>query len=92
MCGIVGIIKPKEKHEIEEMTRAIFHRGPDDEGFFQDEDVALGMRRLSIIDLSHGKQPISSGDERFTIFFNGEIYNYKTLRQELVDKGYEFKT
>lgn len=90
MCGITGIINPKDKDSIEEMTRAIFHRGPDDKGYFKDEYVALGMRRLSIIDLARGKQPIISSDNRFMIFFNGEIYNYKEIRNELGD--YQFKT
>jgi asparagine synthase (glutamine-hydrolysing) len=90
MCGITGIVDLKGKNSIEEMARAISHRGPDDEGYFQDEYVALGMRRLSIIDLVRGKQPITSIDERFLIFFNGEIYNYKEIRKELSD--YKFKT
>src|SRR3989344_5089174 len=89
MCGITGIVSPKNKASVEEMTRAILHRGPDDEGYFKDEHVALGMRRLSIIDLARGKQPITSTDGRFLIFFNGEIYNYKELKEDLGD--YEFK-
>ncbi|MEX2013525.1 MAG: asparagine synthase (glutamine-hydrolyzing) [Parcubacteria group bacterium] len=92
MCGITGIINPKEQGAIEKMTRAISHRGPDDEGYFTDEVVALGMRRLSIIDLAGGKQPIISADGRFLIFFNGEIYNYKELRDELLAAGQIFKT
>ena len=90
MCGITGIIKPKNHDDIEKMNRAIFHRGPDDEGYFSDEKAALGMRRLSIIDLSSGHQPIESSDGRHLIFFNGEIYNYKELREEL--KDYWFTT
>ncbi len=90
MCGITGIINPKEQNVIKKMADAIRHRGPDDDGYFTDEHVALGMRRLSIIDLARGKQPITSADGRFLIFFNGEIYNYKELRAELGD--YEFKT
>src|SRR3989344_4644161 len=77
MCGIVGIINPTRKSAIQNMAEAIYHRGPDDAGFFVDEYVALGIRRLSIIDLVGGKQPISSNDGRFTLIFNGEIYNYK---------------
>ena len=95
MCGIAGIIgegtKNREK-ALKGMVRAITHRGPDDEGFFSDERVALGMRRLSIIDLKTGKQPISSENERHLIFFNGEIYNYKELRVELERAGQHFKT
>ena len=90
MCGIAGIINPKDKEVIEKMTNAIRHRGPDDDGFFVDNLVGLGMRRLSIIDLARGKQPITSSDGRFVIFFNGEIYNYKEIKKELGD--YEFKT
>ncbi|MDP2641738.1 MAG: asparagine synthase (glutamine-hydrolyzing), partial [bacterium] len=90
MCGITGIINPEAKGAIEKMTRAISHRGPDDEGYFTDEFAALGMRRLSIIDLARGKQPISSTDDRYLIFFNGEIYNYKEIKDKLND--YEFKT
>ncbi|MDZ4205714.1 MAG: asparagine synthase (glutamine-hydrolyzing), partial [Patescibacteria group bacterium] len=92
MCGITGIINPKEKGVVEKMIRAIYHRGPDDEGYFTDGKVALGMRRLSIIDLAGGKQPITSADGRFLIFFNGEIYNYKELRDELLKVGQSFKT
>src|SRR3990167_3540226 len=95
MCGITGIlgkeIKDKDK-SIRQMTNAISHRGPDDDGFFIDDYLGLGMRRLSIIDLAHGKQPITSFDDRFLIFFNGEIYNYKILREELKVKGKCFKT
>ena len=80
----------KRKNAIQNMAEAIYHRGPDDAGFFVDEYVALGVRRLSIIDLVGGKQPISLNDGRFTIIFNGEIYNYKELRSELGD--YKFKT
>ena len=84
MCGIAGIIGEKTKNKeaiIKEMTDRIAHRGPDDDGFYNDEKVGLGMRRLSIIDLKSGKQPIESKDGSSLIFFNGEIYNYKTLRE-----------
>jgi asparagine synthase (glutamine-hydrolysing) len=95
MCGITGItdraIGNKEK-VLREMTKAIIHRGPDDDGFFVDENIALGMRRLSIIDLSQGKQPISTADGKLMIFFNGEIYNYRELKEELVAEGVLFKT
>lgn len=95
MCGISGIIHKDTKESallIKKMTDAIFHRGPDDEGFFVTEGLALGMRRLSIIDLESGKQPISSSDNRYTIVFNGEIYNYKELKQELISRGQSFST
>ena len=95
MCGIAGIIDPNiaEKEKIlANMVSALIHRGPDDQGFYVDKYVGLGMRRLSIIDLSSGRQPITSEDEKLLIFFNGEIYNYKELREELVAKGHNFKT
>ena len=95
MCGITGIIDPKmagKDHLIKKMTSLIAHRGPDDDGFYADDYVALGMRRLSIIDLAHGKQPIVSEDGRYLIFFNGEIYNYKELKKELEAAGKTFQT
>lgn len=99
MCGITGIINPKEKDPptgeasaIEKMTGVLHHRGPDDAGFFINEHLALGMRRLSIIDLAHGKQPITSADGRFLIIFNGEVYNYKELRNKLGKAGQSLKT
>lgn len=95
MCGITGITdKQIEKLEsaIQKMTRCIAHRGPDDDGYFVDERVALGMRRLAIIDLEHGRQPIASDDDRYVIVFNGEIYNYRELRVELEASGVSFKT
>jgi len=92
MCGITGILRPKSEDTIIQMTDAILHRGPDEDGYFSDDLVSLGMRRLSIIDLSSGQQPIESGDGRFLIFFNGEVYNYKELRDELISKGRVFKT
>ncbi len=95
MCGIAGLIEPnidnKEK-VIGDMVSTLIHRGPDDQGFYVDKYVGLGMRRLSIIDLASGRQPITSKDEKLLIFFNGEIYNYKELREELVVRGYKFKT
>lgn len=95
MCGIAGITDTQVEdfeEAIQKMTRCIAHRGPDDDGFFVDEHVALGMRRLSIIDLKKGAQPIASADNRYLIFFNGEIYNYKELRSALVKSGESFKT
>jgi asparagine synthase (glutamine-hydrolysing) len=94
MCGIAGIIDPKVENKeqiIGGMVKSLIHRGPDDDGFFVDKYVGLGMRRLSIIDLTSGRQPITSSDDRFLIFFNGEIYNYKELKKEL-GKKYIFKT
>ncbi len=95
MCGITGVIDPKmndKEHIIGQMVERILHRGPDQDGFFVDSYVGLGMRRLSIIDLSSGKQPIWSFDRKRCIFFNGEIYNYLELRKELSAKGIQFST
>lgn len=95
MCGIAGYfdLKTEEKEEIiGKMVASITHRGPDDDGFYVDKYVGLGMRRLSIIDLSTGRQPITSKDDKLLIFLNGEIYNYKELREELIQKGFVFKT
>lgn len=95
MCGIAGVISSKIDHKetvIGDMVEKIVHRGPDDDGFFVDKYVGLGMRRLSIIDLTSGRQPITSVDGKLLIFFNGEIYNYKELREELLAQGFKFKT
>jgi asparagine synthase (glutamine-hydrolysing) len=95
MCGIAGIVDLNTKNKegvIKDMVTKIFHRGPDDDGFYVDENVGLGMRRLSIIDLSTGKQPIFSSDGKLTIFFNGEIYNYQELKTNLLNSGHKFKT
>ena len=94
MCGIAGLItKNKEKDEIiRKMSERIKHRGPDGEGYFIDENVALAHRRLSIIDLSLGNQPMFNEDESIVVVFNGEIYNYLDLKKDLIDKGHIFKT
>lgn len=97
MCGICGFAAlkglPGESHAVlEEMTRAMVHRGPDDSGFFTDERAALGFRRLSIIDLSAGRQPITDENGRFYLIFNGEIYNFRQLRRELQANGHRFRS
>ncbi len=94
MCGFVGYINKEQKKEanIKRMADLIAHRGPDSEGYYTDETVALGFRRLSIIDLNNGSQPIYNDDGTKIIVFNGEIYNYQELREELIEKGYKFKT
>ena len=92
MCGINGIVsrdKNKEKL-IRDMNDKIIHRGPDAEGIYVDKDVALGQRRLSIIDLAGGNQPIYNKDKSILIIYNGEVYNYKELKKELSE--YEFQT
>jgi asparagine synthase (glutamine-hydrolysing) len=97
MCGIAGQFnfqrrEPVKRETIVRMARSIAHRGPDDEGFFIDGPVGLGFRRLSIIDLAGGHQPMSNTEETVWIIFNGEIYNYKELRAELLSKGHQFRT
>lgn len=94
MCGFVGVFNHRPLSEtteqeelIKQMNRLIVHRGPDDEGYFHDEHVGFGFRRLSIIDVEHGKQPLSYEDEKYWIIFNGEIYNYVELKEELVKKA-----
>ncbi|MBI4422164.1 MAG: asparagine synthase (glutamine-hydrolyzing) [Elusimicrobia bacterium] len=96
MCGICGVVDQQPgRIDREALGRAnglIRHRGPDDEGFFVDDHAGLAMRRLSIIDLSGGHQPISNPDETAWIVFNGELYNFQQLRPELEKAGYPFKT
>src|SRR5437867_5136428 len=97
MCGIVGIVhrerdRPVAPETLQHMCAAIKHRGPDDEGLFVDSGVGLGMRRLSIIDLSGGQQPIFNEDGSKVIVFNGEIYNYRDLRQRLLARGHVLRT
>ena len=92
MCGIAGFIGQGDKQILSEMTDSIRHRGPDEEGFFVLGNVNLGMRRLSIIDLAGGKQPIFNEDGQIAVIFNGEIYNFLELKEELVKKGHQFKT
>ena len=96
MCGITGFVykkgRPAERELLEAMNRAIYHRGPDEDGFFSDENVGLAMSRLSIIDLASGQQPIFNADGSKCIVFNGEIYNYQDLRQGLIDRGHELFT
>ncbi|MBL2346565.1 asparagine synthetase B, partial [Klebsiella pneumoniae] len=99
MCGFVGCLceNPREfseteKHQFENMNTMIFHRGPDDEGYFRDEHVQFGFRRLSIIDLEAGHQPLTYENDRYVIIFNGEIYNYVELREMLLEKGATFAT
>lgn len=92
MCGFCGYINKKEKDHIKLMNDAIIHRGPDDESYYQDDNIALGFRRLSIIDLKGGRQPISNETDKLIICFNGEIYNFKEIKEDLIKKGHIFKT
>ena len=97
MCGICGIyykndLKEVEPSEITRMTTSIYHRGPDEDGFYLNGHIAMGMRRLSIIDLEGGKQPISNEDGNLWVVFNGEIYNYHELTAKMYRDGHRLKT
>ena len=97
MCGICGVFnfgtgEPADPAALKRATDAMAHRGPDDEGFYFDGPVGLGNRRLSIIDLPGGHQPIANEDESVWITFNGEIYNYRELRPDLLARGHQFRT
>src|SRR5438034_7398955 len=97
MCGICGIYeyktqKPVDQQILDDMLQVLHHRGPDDAGAFLDRDLSMGMRRLSIIDLNGGKQPISNEDGTVVTVFNGEIYNYRSLREQLEGRGHVLAT
>ena len=97
MCGIAGIFDTKDQREINEsilaqMNQVQFHRGPDEGGLHCEPGVGLAHRRLSIIDISTGQQPLFNKDGSVCIVFNGEIYNFREIRVELVQLGYIFKT
>ena len=92
MCGIAGILhfdrgRPVERSLLERMTNVLSHRGPDGEGFYVQANIGLGHRRLAIIDLSTGDQPMFSRDKNLVIVYNGEIYNYLELKEELKSLG-----
>ncbi len=99
MCGFIGLLKAEtkwlddsERKEFENRNNIIRHRGPDDEGYYEDEHIILGFRRLSIIDVECGHQPITYDDDRYWMVFNGEIYNYLELRESLQKQGMTFST
>lgn len=91
LCGFTGEIIDRDA-VLENMTEVITHRGPDSKGFYTDDKISMGFRRLSIIDLDNGSQPIYNEDKTLVLMFNGEIYNYKQLRKELQEKGHVFAT
>src|SRR5207248_7614036 len=97
MCGICGILYCGEERRVQrdtlaQMNAQIVHRGPDDDGFFVEGNVGLAMRRLSIIDIRTGQQPISNEDESLWIVYNGEIYNHRDLRSKLEARGHRYRT
>ena len=94
MCGFVGFVdKAKNKKKIiKDMADMIVHRGPDSDGYYVSDDCTLGFRRLSIIDLAGGDQPIYNEDNSKAVIFNGEIYNYQDIKKDLLEKGHKFKT
>ena len=97
MCGIAGIVSserlnPDDRERVVRMRDVIAHRGPDDAGLFVDEQAALGHRRLSIVDLAAGHQPISNESDTTWIVFNGEIYNHASVRERLESAGHRYKT
>src|SRR5689334_3408037 len=98
MCGIAGFISQANGRNderaamLDAMCRVITHRGPDEQGTVVEGRAALGMRRLSIIDLATGQQPIYNTDRTKLIVYNGEIYNYRELKEELEGRGHQFRT
>ncbi len=99
MCGFIGCVHDKaqnvrdeQKQQFKKMNDLITHRGPDDDGYYFDEHIQFGFRRLSIIDIESGHQPLTYENERYWIIFNGEIYNYVELREELLKEGLTFAT
>jgi asparagine synthase (glutamine-hydrolysing) len=97
MCGIAGIFVPRggppiDRTLLEEMTGRLLHRGPDEGGFHVEPGIGLGFRRLSILDLEGGHQPIFNEDGSVAAVFNGEIYNFRELREELKGSGHRFRT
>jgi asparagine synthase (glutamine-hydrolysing) len=99
MCGFIGCVHDKEQHyrdeqkqQFKDMNDIITHRGPDDDGFYYDDHIQFGFRRLSIIDIECGHQPLTYENERYWIIFNGEVYNYLELREELLKEGLQFAT
>ena len=96
MCGFFGIFSPEglklDRGKLENLTNLIHHRGPDENGYFVNNNISLGFKRLSIIDIENGKQPLTSQNNRYVLVFNGEIYNYKKLRKNLISKNINLKT
>jgi asparagine synthase (glutamine-hydrolysing) len=96
MCGICGIATQKQipidVERLKRMNNALIHRGPDSEGFYQEPGIGLAMRRLKVIDLSTGDQPMTNEDRTIWVVFNGEIYNFHLLREQLINQGHQFRS
>src|SRR4051794_33237591 len=97
MCGINGIYhfnrdEPVDEATLLQMRDALYHRGPDEAGCYLNGNVGFGHRRLSIVDLAHGQQPLCNEDGTVWITYNGEIFNHNELRRLLIDKGHQFRT
>ncbi|MCP4151551.1 MAG: asparagine synthetase B, partial [bacterium] len=97
MCGIAGIYHWQSRRDVDKkvlkrMVDSLVHRGPDEDGYYIRKNVGMGMRRLSIIDLSTGTQPIFNETKEISVVFNGELYNYVELREQLIKKGHRFYT
>ena len=92
MCGICGFSGPKDKITLKKMTDTLVHRGPDEEGFYSDGKMNLGIRRLSIIDLETGQQPVHNETRSLWTVFNGEVYNFHEVRKKLEEQGHSFYT
>src|SRR5215472_12901491 len=92
MCGICGFVGIQEDGLLERMTTSLSHRGPDGFGYFECAGVGLGHRRLSIIDVEGGRQPMENEDGSLVLIFNGEIYNYSELREGLCQRGHRLQT
>src|SRR3990172_8410785 len=94
MCGICGIVSPEPITEglLRSMCKVLTHRGPDDEGIYLGKGIGVGHRRLSIIDLESGRQPIHNEDKSIRLVFNGEVYNFRELREDLEKSGHRFYT
>src|SRR5690242_3564066 len=92
MCGICGNLGGVEDSIMRDMVKSLTHRGPDDSGFHEAPAISLGVRRLRIIDVPGGHQPIANEDGTVVVAFNGEIYNYRELRTRLEGQGHQFRT
>jgi asparagine synthase (glutamine-hydrolysing) len=97
MCGIAGLVssdalQPEDRERVVRMRDVASHRGPDDAGLYADDRAALGHRRLSIVDLAAGHQPLANEDETIWIVFNGEIYNHQAVRERLESAGHRYRT